>query len=128
MDRLRISRKEIERKWAPFLDPPPLCGRGRHSALMTQLFRDEPKIKCHAGSPRDLQAVAGCEEEIDLHRDLLGKKARPAAGARRAGTNDGALSVGARLLSAYRLRNGTKFWIITEADRSSTCILLPEDY
>jgi hypothetical protein len=33
-----------------------------------------------------------------------------------------------RLFSVYHDRNGTKFWIITEADRSATTILLPEDY
>jgi len=33
-----------------------------------------------------------------------------------------------RLLSAYRSREGTPFWIITEADRSATTILLPEEY
>jgi hypothetical protein len=33
-----------------------------------------------------------------------------------------------RLLSAYRLSDGTEFWIITEADRSATTILLPSDY
>ena len=33
-----------------------------------------------------------------------------------------------RLLSVYRDRNGTRFWIITEADRSATTVLLPEDY
>jgi len=33
-----------------------------------------------------------------------------------------------RLFSVYRDRNGTKFWIITEADRSATTVLLPEDY
>ena len=33
-----------------------------------------------------------------------------------------------RLLSAYHLRDGTKIWIITEADRSATTILLPEEY
>lgn len=38
------------------------------------------------------------------------------------------LKEGFRLLSAYLGRNGTKFWIITEADRSSTTVLLPEDY
>ncbi|HEX4961372.1 MAG TPA: hypothetical protein VF173_11075 [Thermoanaerobaculia bacterium] len=42
--------------------------------------------------------------------------------------NDEAREDGERLLSAYRLPDGTKFWIITEADRSSTCILLPEEY
>jgi hypothetical protein len=33
-----------------------------------------------------------------------------------------------RVLSAYTLRNGTKIWIITEADRSLTTILLPDEY
>src|SRR5688500_8910074 len=32
----------------------------------------------HVGGPGDLQAVAGGEGEIDLHRGLLGKKTRPA--------------------------------------------------
>ena len=35
---------------------------------------------------------------------------------------------GFRLLSVYRTANGVKFWIITEADRSATTVLLPEDY
>ena len=42
--------------------------------------------------------------------------------------NDIALIDGTRLLSAYNLTSGVKIWIITEADRSSTCVLLPEDY
>lgn len=42
--------------------------------------------------------------------------------------NDLSLSDGSRLLSAYRLSDGTKIWIITEADRSSTCVLLPSEY
>lgn len=33
-----------------------------------------------------------------------------------------------RLFSVYHDRNGVKFWIITEADRLATTILLPEDY
>jgi hypothetical protein len=33
-----------------------------------------------------------------------------------------------RLLSAYHTSAGEKLWVITEADRSSTCILLPEEY
>lgn len=35
---------------------------------------------------------------------------------------------GGRILSAYNDRNGTRFWIITEGDRSATTILLPEEY
>lgn len=42
--------------------------------------------------------------------------------------NERALICGARLLSAYFGSNGVKFWVITEADRSVTTILLPEDY
>lgn len=42
--------------------------------------------------------------------------------------NDAALVSGERLLSAYTTLKGAKLWIITEADRSSTCILLPEEY
>jgi hypothetical protein len=42
--------------------------------------------------------------------------------------NELSLLHGWRILSAYKMSNGTKFWIITEADRSSTCFLLPEEY
>jgi len=42
--------------------------------------------------------------------------------------NDAALLDGTRLLSAYTAENGTRFWVITEADRSSTTVLLPEEY
>jgi hypothetical protein len=42
--------------------------------------------------------------------------------------NDEALVQGERLLSAYRTRKGEKLWVITEADRSSTCVLLPSEY
>lgn len=46
------------------------------------------------------------------------------------GANDAALQHGARLLSVYPVAEGSaaKFWIITEADRSSTTVLLPEEY
>ena len=42
--------------------------------------------------------------------------------------NNKALEHGTRLLSAYTTTDGTKFWIITEADRSVTTVLLPEEY
>ena len=42
--------------------------------------------------------------------------------------NEEALREGFRLFSVYQEANGTKFWVITEADRSSTCVLLPEEY
>ena len=42
--------------------------------------------------------------------------------------NEEALLGGSRLFSVYHGRDGTKYWIITEADRSVTTVLLPEDY
>ena len=42
--------------------------------------------------------------------------------------NDLALDDGTRLLSAYRTAKDARLWIITEADRSATTILLPEEY
>lgn len=35
---------------------------------------------------------------------------------------------GFRILSAYTLSTGTRIWIITEADRSVTTLLLPSEY
>jgi hypothetical protein len=41
--------------------------------------------------------------------------------------NDAALKEQSRLFSAYTVGND-KLWIITEADRSSTTLLLPSEY
>ena len=45
-----------------------------------------------------------------------------------AAENELSLREGFRLISAYSLPDGCKIWIITEADRSATTILLPEEY
>lgn len=42
--------------------------------------------------------------------------------------NELSLREGFRLLSSYRLKSGEKLWIITEAYRSVTTLLLPEEY
>ncbi len=42
--------------------------------------------------------------------------------------NEAAMHDRARLLSAYTTEGGVRFWIITEADRSVTTVLLPEEY
>ncbi len=55
-------------------------------------------------------------EEIDQHDTAV---------------NEAALKTGARLLSAYRVSGKAapeKVWLITEADRSATTILLPDEY
>lgn len=42
--------------------------------------------------------------------------------------NQEALESGARIMSVYHDRHSVRFWIITEADRSSTTVLLPSEY
>ena len=42
--------------------------------------------------------------------------------------NSAALRYGYRVLSSYEIGSGQKLWIITEADRSATTLLLPEEY
>jgi len=42
--------------------------------------------------------------------------------------NNAALTDETRILSSYNTRSGVTFWIVTEADRSSTTVLLPCEY
>jgi hypothetical protein len=42
--------------------------------------------------------------------------------------NEMSVSLGFRILSAYSLATGLKIWVITEADRSATTVLLPSEY
>jgi len=42
--------------------------------------------------------------------------------------NERALQEGSRVFSAYALATGERLWIITEADRGSTTVLLPDEY
>lgn len=47
--------------------------------------------------------------------------------AKDAQANADALAYGGRLFSSYTV-DGHRIWVITEADRSSTCIMTPDDY
>jgi hypothetical protein len=42
--------------------------------------------------------------------------------------NEAAVDDGLRILSAYRISDDSRIWVITEADRSVTTVLLPEEY
>jgi hypothetical protein len=42
--------------------------------------------------------------------------------------NQLSLEKGFRLLSSYHTSSGDKIWVITEADRAHTTLLLPEEY
>jgi len=77
-------------------------------------------------TPNALAHVNSGEIQKALQRHVIGDWGELDAEDKKA--NDEALQSGERLLSAYKTATGTKFWIITEADRSVTTVLLPEDY
>ncbi len=79
-------------------------------------------------TPAALQALeqSGQSPAFFLDRHIQGDWGLVSDDDKRA--NDEALISGERLLSAYRTLKGVKLWIITEADRSSTTILTPQEY
>ena len=66
------------------------------------------------------------ESFIGLARHVAGDWGELTEADRKA--NEDALKDGSRLMSVYWSAEDAKFWIITEADRSCTTVLLPEDY
>jgi hypothetical protein len=77
-------------------------------------------------TPAALAAVPPPEMATALRRHAAGDWGEVTPEDRAA--NDGALRSGDRLLSVYRSAAGTTFWVLTEADRSATTVLLPDDY
>ncbi len=77
-------------------------------------------------TPGALEVLAPEESQVLLRRHAAGNWGVVDAHDRRA--NNRALKDGTRLLSAYVAASGERIWIITEADRCSTCILLPSEY
>lgn len=77
-------------------------------------------------TPAALEAIPPDEIQVALSRHLQGDWGE--CGPEDWEENELSLKEGYRLFSVYRSSAGTKFWIITEADRSATTVLLPEDY
>lgn len=79
-------------------------------------------------TPGALQALteSGESPAVFLDRHVTGDWGE--VDAEDAKENELSVAKGFRIVSAYRTAKGQKLWVITEADRSSTCILLPEEY
>jgi len=77
-------------------------------------------------TPAALNALTPKDVRLALLRHLSGDWGDAGEADKR--ENELSLKEGFRLLSVYHGVYGTKFWIITEADRSATTILLPADY
>jgi hypothetical protein len=77
-------------------------------------------------TPRALESLTHADIHAALGRHSSGDWGDVCEEDRR--SNDDALRYGLRLLSVFRSASGTKFWIVTESDRSATTVLLPDEY
>lgn len=93
-----------------------------------------PLIKAKALFPMGRLVATPGVLALLSHRELIGALGRHSRGDwgevddEDQAANDRALKCGARLLSVFVTAGGARFWIITEADRSTTTILLPGEY
>lgn len=74
----------------------------------------------------DALARSGETPEKFLRRHVTGDWGELDAEDKKA--NEQAVRHGMRILSAYVTTTGEKIWLITEADRSATTLLLPDEY
>ena len=92
--------------------------------------RSHPRPRFPSGpivaTPAALDVLSSDEIQSALQRHLSGDWGECSLADRQA--NELALHDDARLMSVYRSASGVRFWIVTEADRSATTVLLPEDY
>ncbi len=78
-------------------------------------------------TPGALEALEDAHQTMEfLQRHASGDWGK--VGAEDAAENELSVKEGFRILSAYTTKNGIKLWVITEADRSVTTLLLPSEY
>ncbi len=101
--------------------------RNAHGAVSAERGPGERFALGHVvATPSVLKVVSHDDVRIALQRHAGGDWGEVCTEDR--GANDEALRCGARLLSVYTGASGVAFWVITEADRSATTVLLPRDY
>ena len=120
----------------PLLDDLPavtlhLAWSAEHESWMSRII--EPRVPLFSlgmvvgtqGAVDALEAAAQSPQEF-LDRHAYGDWGDvPEADKRE---NDFSLQHGFRILSAYTTNAGERIWVLTEADRSATTILLPDEY
>lgn len=131
----RINYKDmtLETAWRNY----PECMSEYILASMEQIrnaFREVEVVSKRPKFPLGVVvATRGVRHEVDINdiEEALGRHVTgdwgnvPPADRR---SNNIAVKEGYRIISSYTGKNGVKFWIITEADRSATTVLLPEEY
>ena len=96
---------------------------------MTQFLTPLFSLGQIVSTPGALSALGdeGTSSDALLQRHVTGDWGELSEEDRR--ENELSVKEGFRILSSYKLpRTGVKLWIITEADRSATTLLLPDEY
>ena len=83
-------------------------------------------MTCGVSECLENNTIGMLEINISMHRHQSGDWGEVSKQDKQ--SNDEALKHGDRLMSTYTSSKGVKFWIITEADRSVTTVLLPSEY
>jgi hypothetical protein len=93
--------------------------------ILTRILFDLGRL---VATPAALGALkeSGEDPYLYLGRHVIGDWGELSEEDKRANTL--ALVTGERILSSYRTARGVRLWIITEADRRSTSLLLPDEY
>jgi hypothetical protein len=81
-----------------------------------------------AASPAALKAIDDSGQTPDFFLDRHAQGDWGEVDAEDGRANDEAVVNGDRIVSAYRTLKNVRIWIVTEADRSTTTIILPEQY
>lgn len=100
--------------------------RERYPILVRNARFAPGKVLLTPGAVDVLQANEDCDIRDYLIRHLTGDWGELDAHDRK--VNEEALRNSHRLLSSYTLPDGKTLWIITDADRSATTALTPQEY
>lgn len=92
---------------------------------MTKLLFRLGQVMATPGALEAMQ-VSGDDAEVFLLRHVTGDWGDLCQEDKK--ENEFSLNRHLRLLSAYELANGQRLWVITDADRSATTLLLPQEY
>ena len=119
---LRQARS-TRRRWAPHGGPSHDHRHHRRAVPARAIRRDARILGAIADFGETTQQSLGDHLQRHVTGDWVNSTLEDQA------TNDWAVVCGdERILSAYRLADQTRIWVITEADRSATTVLLPEEY
>ena len=97
-----------------------------HARKINDLGEPKFELGMIVSTPGAIDAVTRTEVSESLNRHARGDWGDVCDHDRK--ENEFSLQHGFRLFSVYRTEAGTRYWIITEADRSVTTILLPHEY